>query len=80
MNKTLFIKHILIIMSLYLIHLIIKKYTSYIPTVLEHYGPQAFYWKERWPSLQKRLKTAALDPPETEDDRQKKGKALPVQA
>jgi hypothetical protein len=43
MNKTLFIMHILIIMSLYLIHLIIKKYTSYIPTVLEHCGPQAFY-------------------------------------
>jgi hypothetical protein len=44
-----------------LINLIIDKYTGYNPTGLEHCGPQASYWKEKWPSLQKRkLKTTVV--------------------
>ena len=30
----------------------INKYTSYIPTLLEHCGPQTSYSKEKWLSLQ----------------------------
>jgi hypothetical protein len=39
----------------------------YSPTVLEHCGLQASYWKGKWPSLQKKeLKTTGLKKCDTE--------------
>jgi hypothetical protein len=49
-----------IIMVLSLKKLTINKYTSYIPTVLEQCGPQAFHWKGKWFSLQERFNIAGL--------------------
>jgi hypothetical protein len=42
-------------MALSLINLVINKYTSYFPTLLEHCGTQASSRKGPWPALQKKV-------------------------
>jgi hypothetical protein len=60
-SKILFMMFFFIITVLSLIKLMINKFTSYISTVLEHCVPQASYWKRKWLSLRKTLKTTDLD-------------------
>ena len=54
-NKILLLKFFFIIMVLSLINLMINKYTSYFPTLLEHRGTQASSRKGQWPALQKNV-------------------------
>ena len=42
------------------INLMLNKYTSYIPTVLEHFGPQASYWKRKLPVIAEKVEELVL--------------------